>query len=103
MPIADLLTESINRQFANGLQVEAWAKDWASRWCEGQGLAATVRKIEARAERPITVAFFMPMLVSIQLCPVGFFYIHAPLTTDGLDFEFVSRLLQTCNGMLAPT
>jgi hypothetical protein len=45
----------------------------------------------------------MPILATIgeEPNPIGVFYIHAPLRTDGRAYEFVRCLLHACNTTLA--
>ncbi|MDH3726456.1 MAG: hypothetical protein OER77_02910 [Myxococcales bacterium] len=102
MPVHALLKDSIEQRFTDPAALECWVKTWATKWCEGRALAKLQADIERQIERPMTVAFFMPILVTFgeKPMPVGVFYVHAPLTTQGRDYEFVHCLLHACNTTL---
>ena len=97
MPNAELLRQSARKQFPDAKPAIEWAKRWASDWCSGSELIALHHKLQERASRPATIAFFMPIMMRVQGVFAPLFYVHCPATSEGPDLEFATEFLHACN------
>ena len=100
LPQVALLEQSTAEHFDSVTRAAEWALARAHEWSSGSDLNVIHRKLEERASRPVTVAYFMPMLLTIDDDPAPLFYVHCPLTTEGADYSFARELLRTCNNTL---
>ncbi|MBZ0117298.1 MAG: hypothetical protein K8H88_09900 [Sandaracinaceae bacterium] len=89
LPAVEWFRESSYQAFSDPVRAVGWVKDRARDWCDKPELREMCERLEGEAPRPITIAFFMPLLVTVSGIPWPFFYTHTPLTTSGDDYEFV--------------
>lgn len=90
--------------FADAETARDWSQLTASEWCDTRELYGALASIEKKArvrKREVGVAFFIPMLVSIEGSPIVNFCTHMPITSDGKDFAFATKFLQACGDALA--
>lgn len=105
LPAMTWLRLSRLRAFTDPERALAWASSQALAWCDRVGVTLATRHLSLRADQPIGVVFFMPLILSLVDTPVSFLYPHMPVTSagkEGVDFAFTSAFCVACGRALDP-
>lgn len=78
-----------------------WLREWSRVWHEQLPLNDWSAAIRRRTNKPIGVAFFLPLVVMVHGLPRTCWLLDMPLrSTNGPDYDFTTGLLQCFDGIL---